>query len=125
MPEKEGLCVSEFLVMIPNEALSCKQFLFHYFLSYLFTDVINGATFGSKMPRADWKIVGNFKLFLPPLPVQHTIADFLDCETIKVDKMVGKIEKQIELLNEYKQSLITHAVTGKIDVRDEINAQNS
>jgi hypothetical protein len=36
--------------------------------------------------------------------------------------MIGKIEKQIELLNEYKQSLITHAVTGKIDVRDEINA---
>jgi len=39
--------------------------------------------------------------------------------------MVGKIEKQIELLNEYKQSLLTHAVTGKIDLRGELNAQNS
>jgi len=63
--------------------------------------------------------------FLPPLSEQKAIASFLDLETSKIDMMLGKIEKQIELLNEYKQSLITHAVTGKIDVRGEVNAQNS
>lgn len=64
-------------------------------------------------------------IILPPLPEQHAIADFLDRETLKIGAMIGKIEKQIELLNEYKQSLITHAVTGKIDVRGELNAQNT
>ena len=39
--------------------------------------------------------------------------------------MIDKIENQIVLLNEYKQSLITHAVTGEIDVRGEMNAQNN
>lgn len=61
-------------------------------------------------------------IILPPLPEQHAIADFLDHEVAKIDTLIGKIEKQIELLHEYKQSLITHAVTGRIDIRGEINA---
>ncbi|NUO10407.1 MAG: restriction endonuclease subunit S [Candidatus Brocadia sp.] len=55
---------------------------------------------------------------LPPLFEQRIIADFLDRETAKIDKLIEKIERQIELLKEYRQSLITSAVTGKIDVRD-------
>jgi len=120
LPEREGLCVSEFLVMEPDGDLSHRKYLFYYYLSSLFTDVINGATFGSKMPRADWRTVGNFKLFLPPLPEQKAIAEYLDRETTKIDNLIAIIEKQIELLNEYKQSLITNAVTGKIDVREAV-----
>lgn len=62
---------------------------------------------------------------LPSPPEQRIIADFLDSETAKIDTLIGSIENQIELLNEYKQSLITNAVTGKIDIRGEVNAQNS
>ena len=36
----------------------------------------------------------------------------------KLKKMVEKVEQQIELLREYKQSFITHAMTGKIDIRE-------
>jgi len=61
--------------------------------------------------------VSRLDIVIPPLPEQQAIVDFLDHETVKIDTLIGKIEKQIELLNEYKQSLITHAVTGKIDVR--------
>lgn len=64
-------------------------------------------------------------IICPSLPEQQAIVDFLDREISKIDKLISKIEKQIELLNEYKQSLITHAVTGKIDVRGELNAENS
>lgn len=53
----------------------------------------------------------------PPLEEQIQIASYLDQETQKIDLLIGKINKQIELLNEYKISLISHAVTGKIDVR--------
>ena len=35
-----------------------------------------------------------------------------------VEKTIVKVENEIELLNEYKTSLINEAVTGKIDVRD-------
>jgi len=55
-----------------------------------------------------------------PLPIQEEqteIVSYLDKETRKLDTLIAKIKKQIEFLNEYKISLITQAVTGKIDVR--------
>jgi len=56
--------------------------------------------------------------FPAPLnPEQRAIADFLDRETAKIDRMVAKVETAIERLQEYRTALITAAVTGKIDVR--------
>jgi type I restriction enzyme S subunit len=54
---------------------------------------------------------------VPPLAEQRAIADYLDRETAKIDRMVAKVEEAIERLQEYRIALITAAVTGKIDVR--------
>ena len=54
---------------------------------------------------------------MPPSPEQRAIADYLDRETTKIDRLVEKIEAAIERLQEYRSALITAAVTGKIDVR--------
>ncbi len=54
---------------------------------------------------------------LPPLPEQRAIAAFLDRETAKIDALVAKIRKAIDLLKEQRTALISAAVTGKIDVR--------
>ena len=62
--------------------------------------------------------VKNLKILLPPMDEQQAIASYLDTETSKIDTRIAKRRKQIELLQEYKQALITAAVTGKIDVRE-------
>ena len=49
---------------------------------------------------------------------QQAIASFLDRETAKIDIFVTKVQQSIEKLREYRQSLISAAVTGKIDVRN-------
>jgi type I restriction enzyme S subunit len=54
---------------------------------------------------------------VPPSDQQRAIADYLDCETAKIDRMVDKVEAVIERLQEYRTALITAAVTGSIDVR--------
>jgi type I restriction enzyme S subunit len=59
-------------------------------------------------------------VMLPPLPEQTTIAAYLDEETAKLDALVAKVEEAIERLQEYRTALITAAVTGKIDVREEV-----
>ncbi len=51
---------------------------------------------------------------------QRRISVFLDNVTSKIDFFISKIEKSIELLKEYRSALITAAVTGKIDVREEV-----
>jgi type I restriction enzyme S subunit len=54
---------------------------------------------------------------LPFPSEQRAIAEYLDRETAKLDRMMEKVEAAIEKLQEYRTVLITAAVTGKIDVR--------
>ena len=61
--------------------------------------------------------IRSFKVSVPPLPEQRTIADFLDHETGQIDVLVSKTRDAIERLREYRASVICAAVTGRIDVR--------
>ena len=54
-------------------------------------------------------------LALPPLPEQRTIATFLDRETAKIDALVVKKERLIELLQEKRTALISRAVIKGLD----------
>jgi type I restriction enzyme S subunit len=54
---------------------------------------------------------------LPPAAEQNRIVAFVDRETQRIDAMVEKVRRSIELLKEYRTALISAAVTGKIDVR--------
>ena len=51
---------------------------------------------------------------------QTQIANFLDRKTQQIDDLIATEGRKIELLKEYRQSLISEAVTGKIDVRNEV-----
>jgi len=64
--------------------------------------------------------VKNMLVSLPTKDEQQQITDYLDKETSNIDALVGKINKQIELLKEHKASLISHIVTGKVNVRGKI-----
>lgn len=56
----------------------------------------------------------------PPISEQKTIASFLDRETGRIHALTEKIRQSIETLGEYRSALITAAVTGQIDVREEV-----
>jgi type I restriction enzyme, S subunit len=51
-------------------------------------------------------------LLLPPINTQHTIANFLDDKTTKIDNLITKKQRQIELLQEYCAALINQIVSG-------------
>ena len=53
---------------------------------------------------------------LPPLPTQAAIVEFLDEKTGRIDETIATIEQEIELVEEYKKSLIYMAVTGKMEI---------
>jgi len=56
-----------------------------------------------------------FKTFVPPLPEQTAIANYLDEKTAKIDTAITQKEKLITLLKERKQILIQNAVTKGLD----------
>ena len=57
----------------------------------------------------------NLLIPLPPLPEQQRIADYLDKQCSIMDKLAEILQQQIEKLKEYKQSVITEAVTKGLD----------
>ena len=64
--------------------------------------------------------IENLLLPIPPDSEQRQIANFLDRKTQQIDELIAAEQRKIELLKEYRQSLISEAVTGKIDVRNEV-----
>ena len=72
---------------------------------------------GSANPTVNRNLVHPVIVCWPPVGEQRAIADFLDRETSKIDRMITKVEDAIARLLEYRTALITAAVTGSIDVR--------
>lgn len=60
------------------------------------------------------------KVDLPLIPAseQEEIADYIEQETAKIDRAIPVLEKEIELLKEYRTRLISDVVTGQMDVRN-------
>ena len=54
----------------------------------------------------------------PPLKEQAEIIQHLDVQNTKFDKLIDTQSQLIEKLKEYRSSIIFHAVTGKIDIRE-------
>ena len=54
---------------------------------------------------------------VPPMEEQHEIADYLDDESRKYERIKRNIQHEVDLLKEYRTRLISDVVTGQMDVR--------
>ena len=63
-------------------------------------------------------VLSNIEIPCPPLKEQAEIIQHLDAQNTKFDKLISTQSQLIEKLKEYRASIISHAVTGKIDVRE-------
>ena len=109
-PGFSGICSSEFLVF-QSAKDTFVDFLAYALRSSDFISLINGSTYGAKMPRANPDFIANAEIPFPPLPEQRAIAAFLDNKSAKIDQAVRIKEAQIKLLRERRQILIQQAVT--------------
>ena len=93
------------------------KFISYALLSkYLLEGQIYLARMRAAQPHLNSEELGNFIIITPPLHVQKSIADFLDRKTSQIDALIEKVGEVIEKLKEYRITLITDAVTGKIKV---------
>ena len=73
----------------------------------------------SAVPGVDRNDVHAVHAVVPPMVEQCNIAAFLGKETARLDSLIAKVHEAIERLRELRTALITAAVTGRIDVREE------
>jgi len=69
----------------------------------------------SAIPGLSREFAYERSLSVPPLPEQRAIATFLDRETARINTLIAKKERLIELLQEKRAALISHAVTKGLD----------
>jgi len=77
---------------------------------------LNQYSVSAAQPGLSVEEVGRLKMPFPPLKEQLKIAEFIEYKTSQIDALIKKAEEVIERLKEYRMTLITGAVTGKIRV---------
>ena len=75
MPNFDGVCSSEIWVFAPTKEI-INPYLYQFVQTNTFITEANKSA-GSKMPRADWEVVSEMQLPLPPLTEQRKIAKIL------------------------------------------------
>jgi type I restriction enzyme, S subunit len=73
---------------------------------------------GSANPILNRNLIHPIETSWAPRRKQIEIAHFLDLQSAAIDQVTARIKNQIEKLREYRRSLITAAVTGKIDINN-------
>ena len=96
------------------------KFIYYVTLSYFYRDWLEQQIIISTIQNVNGEKYSNFQLPIPLHQEQKQIVNFLDCKTKQIDELVAEEQRKIELLQEYRQSLISEAVTGKIDVQNEV-----
>ena len=103
------------IIAIPKEFIS-HRFVAYFFESLPFRNQIRCKVTGIKVYSTTQSILKSTFVLLPPPPEQLLIANHLESECTRINAKVEKTKKLIALLTEYRTTLISEAVTGKIKV---------
>lgn len=110
-----GLLGGEQMMLKPRKKLDSKYL---YYSTRVFLKELRGNATGVKVFRFNTDDLKNIYTCVPPLEEQKRIAEYINAKIDKIFVSSEKLKTSIQKLKAYRQSLISEAVTGKIDVRD-------
>lgn len=91
----------------------CMDKMYVYYMLKAITNFKLGDIHGSTMVHITMESMNNSIIPIPSLDEQKDIASYLDKKCASIDSSISKAQHQVDLLQEYKQSLINEVVTGK------------
>lgn len=108
----DSLANQQFTNLKIRKSLS-NRLLRDYFFYYLFVidDYCKATTKTSTFPAVSMELLKNCHVVFPLVQEQQAIVDYLDKKCSEIDNVISAQQKRIALLQELKQSVITHAVT--------------
>lgn len=110
--EEKGIITSAYVTI----RLKCGSPSYYHWYLYAFDTSKQIYAFGQGVRQSlTFEELKKMLILLPSSKEQQAIADFLDEECAQIDSIAADLEKQIELLQQYKKSLITETVTKGLD----------
>lgn len=107
-------CVNQACCVLPKSSFFEYPYVFYWFVGSKKYIIEMGV--GGGQPNISQEIIKNLKIPLPPLEEQKAIAEYLDTQIAKMDLAISKIKSQINLIKEYKSTLISEAVCGRVGI---------
>lgn len=118
IPHECGFGTTELIVLRPSEQIK-GSFLYWITRSSIFRDLgekfMVGAAGQKRVPSS---FVKTYSIGLPPVHEQDMISNYIKTTSDSINYNISIIEKEIDLIQEYRTRLISDVVTGKIDVRN-------
>lgn len=99
-------------IRLISDIYTSKKFIY-YFIGVIQEQLLQSG-YGGAIPNISSKDVENFKIPLPPLPEQERIVAKLDLLFAQHEKMKTALEKIPQLLKDFRQQILSQAVTGKL-----------
>ena len=125
---KVGLVSRNHLPANTNQAVSfirpyekeLPEFIYYWLQSDNIQQIVWRDVVQTAQPNLSMEDLGNLYIPYPSIAEQERIVDYISNKTRSIAQLLQQVYRQIELLKEYRQSLISAVVTGKIDVRNEV-----
>ena len=115
----DWLCSADMYPISIAESRLNTRFLLYFMLSTPFVRFMVDESMRVAMPKVNRETLAGCSLLVPEPAEQLRLVAFLDRETARIDALIAKVHQAIDHLKEYRTALISAAVTGKIDVRNE------
>ncbi len=109
------MCSSEIWVLkSTKEDKLLNLFLYYFIQTKRYSDVASKSA-GSKMPRADWGLIENIRVYFPELCEQQKIGEFFS----KLDRQIELEEQKLELLQQQKKGYMQKIFSQELRFKDE------
>nr|AFM92595.1 type I restriction-modification system specificity determinant [Acaryochloris sp. HICR111A] len=119
VPELPKVCLGQrTMLFIPNQRCLTSNFLLLSIYGGAVDGFVKSASSGSTVSHLRVEQVGDLPIFVPPLLEQKSISEEINFQLERQDNLVAITQLSIEKLREYRRSLITAAVTGKLDISE-------
>ena len=102
--------------VMSNSKEITQKYLFYFLLAS--KNHIISMSYGGGQPNISQELIRQLPILQFSIEEQTQIVSYIESRTSKIDKITAELKTQIDKLKEYKTSIISEAVTGKIDLRD-------
>lgn len=118
VPSDTRLCISQRMMIFRIDARHYDRFVMW---------ALNGrSTYGQALqdvmgataPHVNISTIRNYVLALPELHEQREIVDHMEAQVLPIEVAASRLQKEIDLLREYRARLVADVVTGKFDIRE-------
>lgn len=100
-----------------------KKYLMYFLRDLAYKDIFLATATGIRVRSCDlrWNKLAVLEFNIPPIEEQEEIVAYLDSKCSEIDSIIEAKKQQLELLEEYKKSIIYEYVTGKREVSEPLD----